>query len=152
MEYQVELVELAGQPAAIVRGVMSMADIGPFIGEAFGRVLRVVAEQGLSVTGPPFGRFNPGPDGFGVEAGFPVDRPPVAQDGVDALELPAGVAVQVMHRGSYETVRDAYTALQDWQGEHGYQPTAPPWECYLDGPEVPEPRTVVISPCRLGAD
>lgn len=43
-------------------------------------------------------------------------------------------------------------------GEQGLQPAGPPfgrygvtagapWECYLDGPEVPEPRTGVFIPC-----
>ena len=30
----------------------------------------------------------------------------------------------------------------------GYVAAEPPWECYLDGPEVAEPRTAAYLPCR----
>jgi hypothetical protein len=36
-------------------------------------------------------------------------------------------------------------------GAEGYSETGQPCESYLDGPEVPEPRTIVLIPCAPGA-
>jgi hypothetical protein len=37
----------------------------------------------------------------------------------------------------------------DGEVHSGHRPTGAPWETYLDGPEVPEPRTTVAWPCTL---
>jgi effector-binding domain-containing protein len=42
----------------------------------------------------------------------------------------------------------AYAAAEEWLAEHDWVATGPPWEAYLDGPEVAQPRTVVHVPCR----
>ena len=42
----------------------------------------------------------------------------------------------------------AYEAAISWLTDEGCVVTAAPWECYLDGPEVPEPRTEVFVPCE----
>ncbi|MEI6621540.1 MAG: GyrI-like domain-containing protein [Actinomycetes bacterium] len=148
MEYEIRIVDVEAQPAAVVRGEVGLAAIGQFVGDAFARVMQVAAAQGLAITGAPFGRFEPRGDTFGVAAGFPVSQLPVGQDGVEPIELPAGPTAQVMHQGPYDGVSAAYRAIEEWGREHDYEASAPPWECYLDGPEVPEPRTLVVAPCR----
>jgi effector-binding domain-containing protein len=52
-----------------------------------------------------------------------------------------------MHVGSYDGVAAAYTAVEQWLAAHDLSPIGDPWESYLDGPEVPQPRTVVSFPC-----
>ena len=53
-----------------------------------------------------------------------------------------------MNVGSYEGVAATYAAVSDWLSEHGYAASGDAWESYLDGPEVPEPRTLISVPCR----
>jgi effector-binding domain-containing protein len=52
-----------------------------------------------------------------------------------------------MHVGDYAGLGAAYEAATAWLTDNGYVVTGEPWECYLDGPEVPEPRTEVFIPC-----
>lgn len=147
--YDVELVELQVEPVAVVRGHVSRQGIPAFLGGAFSEVLEVLEAQGLTPTGPPFGLFVPTGDGFDVEAGFPAARAVRPAGRVEACELPGGPAARVVHRGDYGGVAAAYEAAAAWVTSHGYVAAGPPWESYLDGPDVAEPRTVVCLPCRL---
>ena len=148
LTYDVELVELQQQPAAVVRGNVAVGDIPGFLGGAFGEVIQALTGQGLAPAGPPFGCFVPAGDGFDVEAGFPATGAVRPSGRVVASELPGGTAARVLHRGGYAEVASAYDAVKEWVAAHGYVAVAPPWESYLDGPEVAEPRTVVCLPCR----
>ena len=60
------------------------------------------------------------------------------------------MAATAMHRGDYAGVGATYGVLYAWIAGHGYVATGQPWECYLDEPDVPEPRTQVYLPCAPG--
>jgi effector-binding domain-containing protein len=146
--HEIDLVELTAQPAAVVRGHVAAPGLPEFLSAAFADVLRALAEQGLEPAGPPFGRYSPHDDGFAVEAGFPATGAVRPSGRVWGIELPGGTAAQVLHRGDYATVATAYGALEQWLADHGYVHAGRPWESYLDGPDVPEARTVVTIPCQ----
>ena len=46
-------------------------------------------------------------------------------------------------------VAAAYAAIEAWFATSGHRPTGAPWDTYLYGPEVPQPRTTVTWPCSL---
>ena len=148
MTYEIELVELTEQPAAVVRGKVPHDGLPDFLGGAFGDVLGALGAQGLEPAGPPFGCYVPTADGFDVEAGFPASAPVQPAGRVAASTLPGGTAVQVLYRGPYAGVAAAYEAGQAWLAEHDREASAPPWEAYLDEPDVADPRTLVTMPCR----
>lgn len=150
LTYDVELVDLEPQPAAVVQGHAAASELPAFLGSAFRDVLQALADQHLAPVGPPFGRFMPSNGGFDVEAGFPATGRVRAQGRVEAIELPGGAAARVLHRGGYGGVAAAYRAATEWLTARGYTEAEPPWESYLDGPEAAEPRTVVHVPCRRG--
>lgn len=153
MEIQdVELVELRPRPVAVVRDRVPVAGLPAFLGGAFGEVVALLDRQGLAAAGPPFARYGvPVGEVVDLEAGFPASGPVRAEGRVVAGDLPGGPAAQVLHRGDYSGVGAAYDAVSRWLEEHGHRPAGPPWESYLDGPDVAEPRTVVTLPC-LPAD
>ncbi len=144
----IEIVELTPTPAAVVRGHVDHDGIAAFLGPAFGDVTRVVAEEGLTVTGPPFGRYQAtGDGGWDVEAGLPVERAPEPRGTVVPGWLPGGSAATLLHVGPYDGLGAAYDAVAAWLVDAGLVPKGQPWESYLDGPGVEEPRTVVHLPC-----
>jgi effector-binding domain-containing protein len=61
--------------------------------------------------------------------------------------LPGGEVATTTHVGSYDDVAAAYSAVERWLDDQGLVPVGDPWESYLDGPEVAQPRTVVCFPC-----
>ncbi|HVN10824.1 MAG TPA: GyrI-like domain-containing protein [Kineosporiaceae bacterium] len=143
----VELVELEPQEAAIVPGRVRTEDLPAFLGTAFGEVVRVLAEQHLGPAGPPFGRYTPVEAGFDVEAGFPATGSVTHSGRVVALALPGGRAARIRYRGDYAGIGEAYDAVHAWLAARDLAATGQPWESYLDGPEVAEPRTLVYVPC-----
>jgi effector-binding domain-containing protein len=146
MQFHIERLEV--QPAAVVRAHVAFDGIPAFLAGAYAEVLDVVATQVVAVAGPPFARYAMSDRGFDVEAGFPT-RSPVAPTGrVEAGELPGGPAIVVLHRGPYDDVAGDYRAGQEWLAANRWTATGTPWEVYLDGPEVAEPRTLVYMPCR----
>jgi len=148
MDYQVERVEVAEQPTAVVRAVIPAEEIPAFLGRAYAEVLEVIAAQHLTPAGMPFGCFVPTEDGMEVEAGFPCSGPVVPARRVMPASIPGGPAARVLHQGSYDGVRAAHAAATQWLADNGWEAAGPPWEEYLDGPGVAEPRTVVYVPCR----
>lgn len=148
MGYHVEQIDLEKQPTAVVRGLVPEEAIPEFLGWVFREVMEAIEAQGLHPAGMPFGCYVPTADGFEVEAGFPTSAAVAPTGRVVASSIPGGPAVQVLHRGSYGEVRAAYEAAEAWLVDNDWESAGPPWETYLDGPEVPEPRTVVSLPCR----
>ena len=149
MAYDIHTVEIESQHAAVVSGTCRMDEVGKFVGQAFERVLSVLAREAVAVDGKPFARYDMVDGGFRVEAGFPCP-PNLYLDGVvHTITLPGGTAAVTTHVGAYSDVAAAYQAIEQWFATSGHRPTGAPWETYLDGPEVPQPRTTVTWPCTL---
>ena len=149
MSYDIELVNVLEQPAAVVRARVAHHGIAEFLGPAFGDVMTALQRQGLQPAGPPFGRYRPAEDGgWDITAGFPVGDTVTAEGRVEAMTLPGGPVARTLHVGDYGSLAMAYEAVSAWLGDHGYTAAGEPWECYLDEPEVVPPRTEVWFPCR----
>lgn len=142
-----QFVDLQAQHTGVVRGHVTKEGIAEFLGPAFGEVISVLDEQGLHPTGGPFGRYRPTEDGFDVEVGFPSSDMVKPEGRVEPSELPGGRVARTMHVGAYGDVGAAYEAAFAWLVDEGCVATDEPWECYLDGPEVQNPRTEVFIPC-----
>jgi effector-binding domain-containing protein len=149
----VELIDLHPQAAAVVHAYVPLSGIEDFLGSAYAEIMTVLAEQDLTPAGPPFGRWQPRGDGFDAVsgfdavAGFPSTAPITPAGRVEPYVLPEGMAATAVHRGDYAGVGATYGVLYAWIAGHGFVPTEEPWECYLDEPDVPEPRTQVYVPC-----
>jgi effector-binding domain-containing protein len=144
----IESVELTAQPAAVVRDHVTGSDLPQFLGGAFEETMNAITGQGRAPAGPPFARYRVDDDGFAVEAGFPSTGAVAPTGRVIGDELTGGPAARVLYRGPYERIGEAYEAGEKWLADRGYTPSGPPWESYLDEPEVAEPRTVVHFPYR----
>lgn len=152
MTYEMEFVDRREQPTAVVRGRVSHQGIGDFLGSAFGEVMAALGEQAVAIVGPPFARYWPTQDGdWHIEAGFPAAGTVRAQGRVEPSSLPGGRMARTLHVGAYDAVAQAYDAVMAWLTEQGCTAQDAPWESYLDGPEVAEPRTEVFVPC-VGAE
>lgn len=143
-----QFVDLQEQHVAIVKGHVTVDEMPEFLGGAFSEVINVLDEQGLHPTGAPFGRYSmPEGGAFDAEIGFPCNDVVKPEGRVEACDLPGGRVARTMHVGPYGDVGAAYEAAIAWLTEEGYVVEGRPWECYLDGPEVAEPRTEVFIPC-----
>lgn len=149
MNYDIHTVEIESQHAAVVSGTCGMEEVGPFVGRAFEQVLSALAHEAVAVDGKPFARYDMVDGGFRVEAGFPCPANLDLDGDVHTITLPGGTAAVTTHVGAYSDVASAYQAIEQWFAASGHRPTGAPWETYLDGPDVPQPRTTVTWPCTL---
>ncbi len=149
MTITVNLIELDEQDVAVVHGKTTQEEIAQLLGSAFGHVASTAADQGLQLAGPPFARYRAIDDTrWEIEAGFPVCGRIEAALDVEPDTLPAGTAARTLHVGTYDRVADAYQAVAAHLAARGLRQTSDPWESYLDGPDVAEPRTLLIVPCE----
>ena len=150
MTYDLTFADLQTQTYAVVDlEVDSPEAIGALIGPAFEEVARVVAAQGLTLTGPPAAHYFPGATTWRVVAGFPVAGMVRPEGRVRGEIRPGGRVVLTTHTGPYDTLTAAYSAARDYAVDNGHVCDDDWWEVYLDMPDVPRPRTEVLVPCRL---
>jgi len=151
--------QFPGMRVCVMEREIERTQIGDFLGEAFAAVGAAMAEAGWHPSGPPVARYDMADGRFIVQAGFPIDDPGAQPSvgraqpsvgraqGIRVDEFPAGPAATLAFQGPYEQMPSAYQEVSRWMGEHGYRPDGRPWEQYLDGPEVAQPRTVIQWPC-----
>jgi hypothetical protein len=150
MTYDVTFADLQTQTYAVVDlEVDSPEAIAALLGPAFEEVARVVAGQGLRMTGPPVAHYLPGATAWRVVAGFPVAGMVRPEGRVRGEIRPGGRVALTTHTGSYESLTEAYSALRGYVVDNGHVCGTDWWEVYLDTPDVPRPRTEVLVPCRL---
>ena len=149
MTYQIATADLQEQQVACMHSRILPSELRTFLTAAYSRVPAAIAQQGLGLDGPPYARYRFEKDGtIDVEAGFPVCGALAPAGDVGPGTLPVGHVVTTLHVGAYDQVAGAYEALETYLSKNGYEPAGAAWECYLDEPDVPEPRTKVYQPAR----
>ena len=140
---------------AVMRATLPVAEIGPWLGSAYGAIAKAVTECGAAIVGLPFARYHRLGEAaaeFDVEAGFPVDRAIDSVGDVTPSVLPAGTVATTIHIGPYEEMAPTYEALYRWVSEHDAEPAGDPWEVYRTDPVAePDPakwQTEVVLPYR----
>jgi effector-binding domain-containing protein len=64
---------------------------------------------------------------------FPIKKK-VNVDGITCRIINGGQAITIIHRGSYVTIRDAYTRIHEYVRSHNLKIILPTREVYLKGP------------------
>lgn len=140
---EIRMTEHQAQMTAVVRERVPVRDLPQFFGRALSKAMSAVQAQGRHPVGPPFSLYHGMPtDSVDVEAGFPVDGPITAVDGVTPSSLPAGRVVEATHVGPYDTLPQTYEEIVGHLKEQGLTPSSDMWEVYLSDPEQePDPAT-----------
>jgi AraC family transcriptional regulator len=145
MNYSIAKKELTPQPVLIVRRKVKRSEIAGTIAECLPLVFQYAQQKGIALAGPPLTRYvQSGPGLLTIEAGMPVassaELDPITARGVIAETLPGGPAAVTMHPGPYDSLSDAYAALEEWIDRQGLAPAGAPWEVYVTDPaDYPNP-------------
>ena len=144
----IELNRTVPRATAVVQATVPPRALPGFLSYAFAAVADVLARQGVDVTGPPLALYRSMSENIvDVEAGFPVAADVIPEDDVRPSSVPGGEAIETVHIGPYETLRDTYRDMAEWMERHGRHPCGPTWESYLTGPDDPAgPETLVVWP------
>ena len=167
MTYSIVKKDLAPQPVLVVRRRVKRSEIGATIGGVLPDIFQYAQQHGIAIAGHPFTRYvevgaglltiEPGmrivgPRQAAASAGDGPGKGAASQAGVIEDTLPGGPAATTVHNGSYETLTEAYAALESWIESQGLQRAGAPWESYVTDPaEHPDPKdwkTEVCWPVR----
>ena len=147
MTYDIVQKELDAQPVLLVRRRVNRSQIGSAIGEALPHIFMYAQQHGIALAGHPLTRYvDVGPGLLTIEPAMRVVSRPASDAKAGAGEvvedvLPAGSVATTIHTGPYETLTEAYAALELWMEQNGRRPAAPPWEDYITDPaESPDPK------------
>ena len=147
MSYDIVQKDLIAQPVLVVRRRVKRTDIASTIGAALPGIFQYAQQRGLALSGHPFTRYlELGPGMVTMEPGMRITggsgpASPAAVEGVVEDTLPGGSVASTIHAGTYETLSDAYAALEIWIDSQGLRSAGAPWEAYITDPaEHPDPR------------
>jgi AraC family transcriptional regulator len=155
MTYAVTKKELAPQPVLVVRRRVKRSEIAAAIGEALPHVFMYAQRNGIALAGLPFTRYiEVGPGLLTIEPGMRVAAPSEEAKPIDAAGttaagagevkadvLPGGPVAVTTHVGPYDSLSDAYGAIQQWIEGEGLAAVGTPWESYVTDPgEHPDPK------------
>lgn len=130
------IVQTAALHTAVVRVVVTRAEIASAMGPAIAEVLSVLAAQNIAPAGPCFSLHAKRPtDVFDFEVGFPVSRAIEPAGRAIPSRLPAAKVVRTTYRGAYEGLGDAWGALCAWIAAEGLIAQDGFWESYSVAPD-----------------
>lgn len=152
MPYSISRKSVTEQPVLVQRKRAGQGpEISKAISEGLGAIFAYAQEHGIAVTGQPFARYlDVGPGSTTLEPGVPVAVPeggagsegaPDDAGSVRIDALPGGTAAFTVHQGPYDTLHEAYAALESWMKDESLSPAGAPWEVYVTDPtqvESPE--------------
>ncbi len=131
-----QLVESPAQQTAIIRLTIPREEIRNVMGPGIAELMSTVAAQGIGPAGPWFSHhLRMDPAIFDFEIGVPVTAPVKPAGRVIVGTLPAATVARTIYRGPYEGLGDAWGEFRAWVKDHGHEPAANLWECYVSGPE-----------------
>ena len=139
-DVQIDVVELAAQPAMVVRRTVDVTRMGEAFADIFPRVAQHIIGSGQQPTGMPFARYLH-MDGTHCElaAGMPVTSALPDAGDIEAHELPAGRALTALHVGPYEGVGTVWQQVWARARQLGSTAQFGGWDIYANDPdEVPE--------------
>ncbi|MEQ1856696.1 MAG: AraC family transcriptional regulator [Longimicrobiales bacterium] len=155
MSYAIEKKNQTPQPVLYVRRRVAREQIANTIGEALGLVFAYAQQHGVALSGHPLTRYpEVGPGMVTLEPSMRIASAAGLAPGGDVQiqTLPGGPAAVTMHLGPYESLHEAYAALEVWIEGQGLVPSDAPWEDYITDPATtPNPsewRTQVVWPVR----
>lgn len=148
---------IAPQPTIAARTTTTRDRLGELFGRYLPEVAHEIADHGRRPAGPAYGRYHAtGDDEYDVEIGIPIDAPAANLRSLDeaqrgelaASELPGGEIAVALHEGAYDTLPQAFEAVERWIGEQGRDIAGPPWESYVvDMSEVDDPSQLRTEVC-----
>ncbi len=151
MEYTIEKKHIPETHVLVMRKRTSPDGIADTLAEVLPQVFTYATGKGVPLAGPPFCRYRDwNASGVTVEAGLPVGAPAEGAGDIVGDTIPAGTVASTIHIGPYDTLNEAYAAVEAWMKRHTLTAADDPHEVYLTDPgQVPDPaqwRTEIVWP------
>lgn len=119
-----------------IRRTCKITDMGPVLGEVYGKLSEYMGRNQLEFVGPPvsfYYMFNDVETEF--EAGLPVARPVANFGEIEYKELPPQRVAFVDFYGNYDFLMAGWDVLMSFVDQNGLEKVGPPFEVYYTDPE-----------------
>ncbi len=128
-------VQLAEVPAMCLLSLRKMVHESEFpyeYGSCFGRLLKRISEDKLTVTAPPMVLFHSEEfTAFGLDTEFAI---PVKEYVTGTRDFKPGLCLKTVLHGSYSNLSSVYTKQHEWAEKEGYEYGSSPFEVYVTDP------------------
>ena len=134
---KVEVKQVDGQKAAIIKVTTTFAAVSQKMGEVYGKLFSYLGTNNIQPAGPPFAiyyEFNP-QGNVVFEAGVPVSASFKGTEEIVYKEYPSMKVVSYLYVGPYEKEGPVYEMLTKYVKDNNLQYTGVPWETYLTDPQ-----------------
>ncbi len=143
MKHEIELRTMPASPTAVVARATTWDEFPRLWPLLLDEVYAFVRGGGTTQTGHNVMLYRD--DVPNVEVGVQVGGPFEASGLVVPSELPAGRVATTVHRGAYDGLAAAHTAVLAWCAAHDHEPTGTRWEIYGDWREDPHELETEVS-------
>ena len=115
------------------------------LASAYQEIGAFMAEHSIEMQSQPMAITRArGARNYGLDAAIPVTEINVPVEGrIQAGESPSGIAVRVIHRGSYDELQPTYEKLAAYMAVHGLREGRVSWEHYISDPGRTRPEEVI---------
>ncbi len=151
-DLKIEIKQIDAQKALIIKADVPTSEVGPKMGELYGKLFGYLSQNRIEPVGPPFAYYiSYDPQGNTVfEAGVPVMQELTVEGEMVYKVYPETKAVSVLYTGPYEMMEPVYTKLMNYMKENNLKDKGVSCEVYLTDPaEEPDPKnykTIVYFP------
>ena len=145
-DYEIVIKKIMPQKVISVRGILPDYSA---TGQVFQKMAPYVYRSGSQMTGPPLAIYYD--EGYkekdvDAEVAFPIAKDVPSKGEFKCKELPGyDQMATTIHKGAYNTIGTAYTALGKWIEANGYQISGPCREIYFTDPRSGTPPNEYIT-------
>jgi effector-binding domain-containing protein len=132
----IEVKQVDAQTAIVIKYDVPSANVGPSMGEAYGKLFGFLGSKNMAPAGSPFSvYYSYDPKGNTIfEAGVPVNDSITGTEEILCKKFPAMKVVSTLYKGAYEKMEPVYQQIQDYMKENKLESTGTSWEIYLTDP------------------
>jgi effector-binding domain-containing protein len=144
MSYECEIITRAEQHAIALRTRTPVENLPILMGPTYGKIAHYLGEKSLAPAGAPYtAYYNMDMQDLDVEIGIPVIEPVDGVDDLQATTIPGGKMATCIHKGPYNKIEVAYTALMAFMQSEGLDATGVAYEYYLNDPTETSPEELL---------
>lgn len=134
-EYLIEVRRLQPRPLLSKTVICTEQERPHAVQAAVAEVAAYLEEYHVEPFGPPVAIYRSTIAGLiELEVGFPLEYIFPGRGRLHESELPSGPVAWTCHVGPYETLQEAYQAINLWALQTGHELAGPPWDSYVSDP------------------
>lgn len=135
---EIEVKSIEAQKTLVIKAETTMEEIGPKMGELYGKLFGYLEAKGIQPISPPFAVYYKWDLEKGItvfEVGVPIAQKDEGTEEIKYKEFPAMKVVSKFYQGPYEKMEPVYTEIEQYIKDNNLKMAGTVWDIYLTDPE-----------------